>query len=255
MSDMTELALSSDRVAAQYAAARPGYPPELFDAVEAMAHRPLKGAYVVDVGAGTGIATGLLRDRGAEVVAVEPGPGMAAQLRSALPGVPLVQGVGDALPLASGCADFVTYAQAWHWTEPTRSVPEALRVLKPRGVLALWWNVPDLSVRWAADQEARLQKRLPEYYRYGTAPRAPVIIKTLYDGLTPAFRRLQWSREVHIDTHIAQLSSRSYVAAAPEKEAAPALADERAELLRIFPDGRVREEYVINLTAVRKPAN
>ncbi|MCX4549106.1 hypothetical protein [Streptomyces sp. NBC_01500] len=35
----------------------------------------------------------------------------------------------------------------------------------------------------------------------------------------------------------------------------PVLADERAELLRIFPAGVVREEYVINLTTVRKPAN
>lgn len=251
---MTELAQSSDSAAARYAAARPGYPPALFDAVESMAHRAFHGAYVIDVGAGTGIATGLMRDRGAEVLAVEPGPGMAAQLRATHPDISLVQGEGDALPVASGCADFVTYAQAWHWTEPTRSVPEALRVLKPRGVLALWWNAADPAATWAVEQEARLRERLPDYYLYPSAPKAPVIIKTLYDGLTPAFRRLHWTRDITVDAHIAHLSTRSRLAAAGPEKVAPVLAEERAELLRVFPDGMVREQYVINLTAVRKPA-
>ncbi|WP_328537396.1 class I SAM-dependent methyltransferase [Streptomyces sp. NBC_00344] len=250
---MTELALSSDSGAARYAAARPGYPPALFDAVEEMAHRAFRGAYVIDVGAGTGIATGLMRDRGAEVLAVEPGPGMAAQLRTTHPDIPLVRGEGDALPVASGSADFVTYAQSWHWTEPTRSVPEALRVLRPRGVLALWWNSPDPAATWATEQEARLCERLPDFRRYSSSPKAPVVINSLYDGLAPAFRRLHWSREVTVDTHIARLGSRSQLAADEEK-AAPVLADERSELLRTFPDGMVKEEYIINLTAVRKPA-
>ncbi|MGC5412996.1 SAM-dependent methyltransferase, partial [Streptomyces sp. DT225] len=68
-------ALSFDRAAAQYAAARPSYPDALFDAVEDIAGRPLRGARALDVGAGTGISTRRLLDRGARVVAVEPGPG------------------------------------------------------------------------------------------------------------------------------------------------------------------------------------
>ncbi len=54
-------------MAAQYAAARPGYPPALFDAIEELAGQPLTGARVLDVGAGSGIATGLLTGRGARV--------------------------------------------------------------------------------------------------------------------------------------------------------------------------------------------
>ena len=124
-------ALSFNAAAAQYAANRPSYPPALFDAVEELAGRPLKGARVVDVGAGTGIATALLHARGAEVLAVEPGAGMAAEFRRRCPTSPLVRGNGNALPLADAHADLVTYAQAWHWTDPARSVPEALRVLRP----------------------------------------------------------------------------------------------------------------------------
>lgn len=126
------LARSFDAVAAQYAAARPGYPPALFDAIEELAGQPLAGARVLDVGAGTGIATRLLAERGARVTAVEPGAAMAAELHAAHPAVPLVRALGDALPFRDDAGfDLVGYAQAWHWTDPARSVPEALRVLRP----------------------------------------------------------------------------------------------------------------------------
>ena len=124
-------ALSFDRAAAQYAAARPGYPPALLDAVEELSGRPLRGSRAVDVGAGTGIATRLLEARGALVTAVEPGPGMAAELHRALPSVPLVRGDGNRLPLAAASADLITYAQSWHWTDQARALPEALRYCGP----------------------------------------------------------------------------------------------------------------------------
>jgi SAM-dependent methyltransferase len=249
-----DFALSFEAVAAQYAAARPAYPPALFDAVEAMADRPLKGARVYDIGAGTGIATRLLHERGAHVTAVEPGPKMAAQLRQGLPGVPVVRGDGNRLPLASASADFVTYAQSWHWTDPSRSIPEAFRVLAPRGALALWWNIPDPATAWSEAQEARLRKRFPGYHRHGTSSEAPAIIKTLDFTLNPAFRVLHWKRTVSLDTHLAHLGSRSYFATMGPSATAAALADERTELLGLFPEGQVEESYAVDITVVRKPA-
>ncbi|MDT0323274.1 class I SAM-dependent methyltransferase [Streptomyces millisiae] len=90
--------------------------------------------------------------RGATVTAAEPGPGMAGQLRARLPAVRLVRADGNALPFTAGAFDLVTYAQAFHWTDPTRAVPEARRVLRPGGALALWWNVPDRAVPWQRDR-------------------------------------------------------------------------------------------------------
>ncbi|GAA3030989.1 hypothetical protein GCM10020000_04790 [Streptomyces olivoverticillatus] len=52
----------------------------------------------------------------------------------------------------------VTYAQAWHWTDPKRAVPEAWRVLRPGGVLALWWNDVALDIPWIAAQEGRIAR-------------------------------------------------------------------------------------------------
>ncbi|MBT2506796.1 methyltransferase domain-containing protein [Streptomyces sp. ISL-98] len=247
-----DFALSFDTVAAQYAAARPGYPPALFNAVEELTGRPFPGARTLDIGAGTGIATRLLRDRGARVTAVEPGPGMAAQLRQSLPDVPLVRADGNALPFAAATADLITYAQSWHWTDQARSVPEALRVLRPGGALAVWWNVPDPDTEWTAAQEARLARALPGYHGHSLTDEAVAIIKRhAPTSLDPVFRRLHWTRRIPLDTHLAHLGSRSYFAVLGKSAAAPVLAAERAELLTLFPDGIVEEAYALDLTVAR----
>ncbi|MFE7182352.1 class I SAM-dependent methyltransferase [Streptomyces erythrochromogenes] len=241
---MTTRARSFDAAAASYAAHRPGYPPALFDAVEELAGRPLAGARVADVGAGTGIATALLHERGAEVVAVEPGDGMAAQLRRAHPAIPVVRGDGDRLPLATGAFDLLTYAQAWHWTDPARSVPEARRVLRPGGALAIWWNDADLTVPWIAEQEERLADFFGAAKGNGfrTLPRG-------LGGFTS--RSVRWSRRIPLEAHLANLASHSAFLMLGEAGTRAYFAAERELLAPLFPDGTVEESYVVSLHVTR----
>ncbi|MFF8270851.1 class I SAM-dependent methyltransferase [Streptomyces sp. NPDC016562] len=242
---MTTRARSFDAAAALYAAARPGYPPALFDAVEELAGRPLAGARVADVGAGTGIATAPLHERGAEVLAVEPGDGMAAEFRRAHPAIPLVRGDGDRLPLATGAFDLLTYAQAWHWTDPERAVPEVRRVLRPGGALAVWWNDTDRTVPWIAAQEERLRV-------FFGAPGGTSGHRTLPPGIEGfTTRAVRWSRRITLDDHLANLSSHSAFLVLGEAGTREFAAAERERLSQLFPDGTVEEQYVVSLSVAR----
>ncbi|MFF3661479.1 class I SAM-dependent methyltransferase [Streptomyces olivochromogenes] len=265
----TTRAHSFNTAAAQYAANRPSYPPALFTVLEELAAHPLKGAKVIDVGAGTGISTTLLHARGADVIAVEPGEGMAAEFRRAHPDIPLVRGTGDSLPLATACADFLTYAQSWHWTNPAHSLPEAFRVLRPGGALALWWNTSALDVPWIAAQA----RRIDQYFEDAHPTEEGAATKTKKDTeshqRTPDFlaerafkgapeppphthRVVRWSRHVPMDTHLANIGSHSAFLVIGKEDTDAFLAEERTRLLETFPDGRVEEVYdVLVIVATR----
>ncbi|MHA6762310.1 class I SAM-dependent methyltransferase [Streptacidiphilus sp. PAMC 29251] len=242
----SDLSSSFGAVAADYQAARPSYPQSLFDAIEELSGRPLKGAQVLDVGAGTGIATRLLHGRGAEVVAVEPTPGMAAQLHLSSPELPLVRGDGHALPFADGSVDLVTYAQAFHWTTPEKSVPEARRVLRRGGALALFWNIKDRSQGWPMEQEQRMIAACPKYHGYGAVNSSGPDLARLMPRTGRAV--LHWSRRIPVDLSLADLGSRSYVAVLEPARRAEVLAAEREALLAVFPDGVVVEQFDLDLT-------
>lgn len=244
----TSRARSFDAAAAVYAANRPSYPPALMDAIEELAGFGLEGARVADVGAGTGLGTALLHARGARVTAVEPGDGMAAEFRRALPRVPLVRGDGNHLPLRSGSTDLVTYAQAWHWTDPDRSVPEVRRVLRPGGALALWWNDSDADVPWIAAQDARVRRF---FGAEETEPDEGGFTRGLPAGLDFTTRRLWWSRHVPLDAHLANIGSHSAFLVIGQDAARGFLAPERELLAGLFPDGVVEESYAVSLAVAR----
>lgn len=248
---MKARALSFDAVADQYDAARPGYPPELFDIIEEAAGLPLADARTVDVGAGTGIATRLLSARGARVTAVEPGPGMAARLHRVRPDIPLVRAIGDALPLADATADLVTYAQSWHWTDRALAFAEAMRVLRPGGALALFWNISDHSVPWIAAQDARLRAHGGDggHGIHGAREQGPL----LPEGTPHTAHRVPWHRTVPLDLHLENFASHSTFRMLGDEATAAFFAQERAELLKAFPDGAVEEAYVVDLVVVRRP--
>ncbi|WP_107400601.1 class I SAM-dependent methyltransferase, partial [Streptomyces africanus] len=190
---------------------------------------------------------------GRHAVAVEPGDGMAAQFRSTLPDIPIVRGTGDDLPLADASVDFLTYAQAWHWTDQSRSVPEALRVLRPGGALALWWNTEALDVPWIAEAAVRTQR----HFGIDTAAERRNVNARAADPtgrLDFTRRTVRWSRRVPVDTHLANIGSHSVFLVHGEDHTAAFLAEEREHLLKAFPDGMVEEVYDVILLLAKTPA-
>lgn len=133
-----EQALSFGASAATYDDLRPGYPA---DTVRwALGSEPRRA---VDLGAGTGKLTRVLVEAGHDVVAVEPDPLMRAQLGLSLPGVRVLAGSGEAVPMPDGSVDAVLVAQAWHWMDHGRAAVEVARVLRPGGHLVVLWNLRD----------------------------------------------------------------------------------------------------------------
>ncbi|MBW3708639.1 SAM-dependent methyltransferase, partial [Streptomyces griseus] len=199
----------------------------------------------------TGLGTARLCERGARVTAVEPGDGMAEQFRRGLPDVSLVRGDGNDLPLRTGSMDLITYAQAWHWTDPARSIPEARRVLRPGGALALWWNDGDPAVEWLVDQENRMRVFFGVEVPAAPSHRAR-FRAALPDGLDFRTRQVAWSRRVPVDAHIANLATHSDFLIGDPVEVGDFFDRERALLTALFPGGEVEEAYLVSL-AVAHP--
>lgn len=129
--------------AGDYAKARPTYPRALVDALLAPFDDPT-AVLAADVGAGTGVFSRLLAERGVRTIAVEPNGAM----RAAASPHPLIEwrdGTGESTGLPDRSIDLVTVAQAFHWMRAEDALRELHRVLKPGATLALVWNTQDRS--------------------------------------------------------------------------------------------------------------
>lgn len=239
-----------DTVAAEYAAARPAYPAELYEAIGAALPLPWPQATVLDVAAGTGIATRQLAERAGRVLAVELSANMLAQLLAASPGIQAVQGSGNALPVRDASADLVTYAQAFHWVDHVKAAAEALRVLRPHGVLALWWNRTDRESQWELDQERRIAVVNPGWSnKRGLSEEGEEELTDRF-GFTVTEQEFRWERDVAVEEHLLNLTSKSYVAALPDRDAF--IAEERRHLLDVFPSGVLTERFNTLLTLLAR---
>jgi ubiquinone/menaquinone biosynthesis C-methylase UbiE len=121
---------------------RPGWPAKAVE--RALAELDLgPDSTVVDLAAGTGKLTRELVPRVARVVAVEPSEDMLRQLADAVPEADPVEGTAESIPLDDAAVDAVFVAEAFHWFATPEAVAEIARVLRPRGGLALLWNLYD----------------------------------------------------------------------------------------------------------------
>jgi SAM-dependent methyltransferase len=205
-----------------YERGRPPYPPEALDWL-----LPPGARRVLDLGAGTGKLTRQLVRRGLDVVAAEPSDGMRRELRRAVPGARALAGSAEQIPLRDGTVDAVLAAQAWHWVDPARAVPEVARVLSPGGTLGLMWNIRDEREPWVA-RLGRLIHKAPEQEGYSTRP-------VVGPPFAPVERfDVEWTYHLTAPALLDMVASRSYVITSPPERREAILASVR-DLLETDP--------------------
>ena len=201
---------------------------------------------VLELGAGTGIATRMLLQEAhrfggiARYIAFDIADGMLRHLRGVMlgTGAPgLVQQLRERGLLAQdaefavergafdsfdapGLHDLVAIAQAWHWCpDYDRALARIAAALRPGGVLALLWNLED---RGAAAWVAHVRDAY-EPYEDGAPQYRHMAWKAMYD--TPAFRtHFEPLEEVRIarvlpttkEGVLQRVSSKSYISVLDE---------------------------------------
>ncbi|GAA1119708.1 class I SAM-dependent methyltransferase [Kribbella jejuensis] len=117
-----------------YDRVRPTYPRELFQDLARQVGSPQR---VLEIGPGTGQATGAMVERGWGVTALELSPGLAEVLRRKYPTVEVIAADFDTWELPTAEYDLVVSATAFHWLDPATRVARCVQLLKPGGALAV----------------------------------------------------------------------------------------------------------------------
>jgi SAM-dependent methyltransferase len=234
-------------VADRYERYRLDYPNELVDTVLSYAGRPMRTA--LEVGAGTGKATRPFAARGIEVTALEPDADMAEVLAREAHGLPVT-------PIVTTFEDFRTKsrfdlvyaAAAWHWTNPNTRWTQAVELVVPGGVLALFGAPAELKD--------------PELFARVDEIESRVLLDDDQDGVHPWSIEEMAAADGLVDVeqrelpHVATKMAADYVGRLATVSAYLKLApDQRGDLLRevraVLPD-QVEIDTTVHLSLARR---
>ncbi len=191
--------------ALEYERIRPSYPSEVFERVVDLAGGD--EATVVDVGAGTGQFTRGMVARGIHTIAVEPSPAMRTVLttqdwaKNAAPLLEVRPGTAEDLPVDSGIAGAVVWAQCSHWLDIPRAAAEAARVMTFKGSLCLVANQLAVEIPWV-HRLSRIMRSGDVVRRDRTPPLGPLFT-------TPTLFEVAWAQEITVDQCLELARTRS----------------------------------------------
>lgn len=126
-----------------YSKFRPDYSQKILDKLLELTNKEFNEIKFADVGAGTGIWTRMVFDKGVKnSIAVEPNENMRKQGQIDSKDTQIIwkNGKAENIPVGDNTCDLITMASSFHWADFDSATKEFHRVLKPGGRFALLWN-------------------------------------------------------------------------------------------------------------------
>ena len=200
--------------AEQYDRSRPGYPAALIDDLVAAHPRD-----ALDVGCGTGKAALALQARSVPVLGVEVDSRMAEVARGQ--GVTVEVGGFETWQPRGRTFDLIVSGQAWHWIDPVEGVSKASGLLRPAGLLALFWNFAQFDAATQAAMDATYTAAAPQLARESVVRgRGPATVRghvadLRAAGLSVEHRSYPWDLEYSADDWLAMIATHSDHTALP----------------------------------------
>ncbi|MCB1094298.1 MAG: class I SAM-dependent methyltransferase [Verrucomicrobiae bacterium] len=234
----------SDRVE-NYVRYRPSYPDGVVDTLIERCQLP-GDSTVADIGAGTGIFTRQLLDRGLRVVAVEPNKEMRRAAEASLSGYERFtcgDGIAEATGLPGNSVDLVVAAQAFHWFRHSETQAEFRRILRADGWVALVWNQRKIQQSFLQDYDALLRHHAPEYRTSNHMNLPDSVIAGFFDSALLETYSFENAQHFDKSSFLGRMQSSSYTPAPGSLEHTGLI--EAAEVLFAKHEiaGQVRFEY------------
>lgn len=254
------IGLRFDGVADRYHQVRPRYPRELWDTLFDTIDLPA-GARVLEIGAGTGIATSELVRRGVHVTALEPGAAMAAMIERDLSDTGQVEVVVsrfDEWDAPTEPFDLVIGATSLHWIDRSVLEQRLPSLVKPggRATLLHYLHVAGGDMAFFEAAHACYATHDPNFVDdHLRAPEEPSNRSSLLDDL-PGFEpelSKYWLGEIPSDRdhYLALISTYSTTLSIPEPH--------RSRLLRCIGDlfeerfsGGITKRYRFDLVVTQR---
>lgn len=204
-----------------YERSRPQYPPA---AVEWIVDGDPRD--ILDLGCGPGKLTTQMAALGYRTIGLDPSIRMLESV--VVRNLPVICGTAESIPLRPASVDLVTAAQAFHWFDHSRALPEIRRVLRRGGRVGLLWNLRDERVDWVRELSSIIGSEDAM-----TVPVEPAALeieaeaKLRASGAFEAVEHivLAHDQELTPEGLVSLVASRSYVAILPVAERRDLLSD------------------------------
>jgi len=155
-------------MAKDYTKYRRPYPKKVFQTFFSLMNE--KPRNILDIACGTGKSTESLVQKGTEVVGVDHDPEMIkeAKRQAKQKGLPISYVVGSVehLDFDKETFDAVTVGTAFHWFVNKKAIQKIARVLKPNGLLFIYWTLTTKQV----PEENSLPNSIYKKYKWERVP-------------------------------------------------------------------------------------